>query len=76
MGRQRGYHQLTRDETRDFNILRGGISALEQGLTSWKPANAVAIEAAVDACERLNKIARTDCIADAAEEFGVVITNR
>lgn len=76
LGRQRSYHQLTRDETRDFNVLRGGISALEQNLTCWNSANAVAIEAAVDACERLNKIARTDCIADAAEEFGVTITSR
>jgi hypothetical protein len=68
------YHGATMpiEVSRDERVLRGGLSALQQCASRWDPAQAVAVEQAIDATERLNKVAQTAHLYDAALKYGLV----
>jgi hypothetical protein len=57
---------------RDTRVLRGGLSALNGCWTRWDPAQAVAVEQAIDAAERLNRVAKVEHLYDAGRDFGIV----
>lgn len=68
------YHgvEMPVEVSRDERVLRGGLSSLEQCAKRWNPAYAVAVEQAIDATERLNKVAKTEYLYDAAVKYGLV----
>ena len=63
---------MPRDVLRDTRVLRGGLSALTSCWKDWDPDQAVAIEQAIDAAERLNKVAKTQYVLQAGEETGLI----
>lgn len=63
---------MPRETLRDTRVLRGGLSALKDHMDRWDPAQAVAVEQAIDACERLNNIAKTQHVEQAAREIGLI----
>lgn len=63
---------MPRDVLRDTRVLRGGLSALSACWKSWDPDQAVAIEQAIDAAERLNRVAKTEHIFTAGAEVGLI----
>lgn len=65
-------HEMPDDVLRDTRVLRGGLSAMQQHFKKWDPAQAVAAEQGIDACERLNRVAKTQFIEQASRETGLL----
>lgn len=68
-----GEHTMPPEVLLDWRVLRGGCSALEGALTCWDPAQAVAIEQAIDRAERLNKLLKTGPVHAAGVEMGMLV---
>ena len=61
------------NERVSYNIIRGGCSAIESVLRRWDPAQAVAIEQAIDRAEMLNAKLRSECIYDANADLNLLV---
>lgn len=65
--------EMGRDTRADYQVLKGGLSALESVYTCWSPPQAIAVVEAIDRAQALNPKLHTAAIAQAAREMGMLI---